>query len=333
METRKVQVTGGASFIVSLPKSWARGQHLQKNDQVGVIPRQDGTLLITTKISGEQAQRTREFDVSSIDDTTCLFRMLLGAYIRGYNVFVVTSDKRIPPSVRETLRAFIRDAIGLEIIEETSTSLTIKDLLDPAEMPFDKAIKRITSLVINMHKDALFALSYGDEEMSRDVIARDTDVDRLHWLISRQYNVVSRDVLLADTLGFDTEHGANYSLISRTIERIGDHAVTIASNNLALVDDDLEPTAIDTITTAGNVALDMFSESIEAFFNKDIAAANKNIESVGRLKDMCEDIEAIALEKQGAVAVSIGYIGESIRRVGEYAADLGEYVINYLIEE
>jgi phosphate uptake regulator len=332
METRKVQVTGGASFIVSLPKSWARGQHLQKNDQVGVIPRQDGTLLITTKISGEQAQRTREFDVSSIDDTTCLFRMLLGAYIRGYNVFVVTSDKRIPPSVRETLRAFIRDAIGLEIIEETSTSLTIKDLLDPAEMPFDKAIKRITSLVINMHKDALFALSYGDEEMSRDVIARDTDVDRLHWLISRQYNVVSRDVLLADTLGFDTEHGANYSLISRTIERIGDHAVTIASNNLALVDD-LEPTAIDTITTAGNVALDMFSESIEAFFNKDIAAANKNIESVGRLKDMCEDIEAIALEKQGAVAVSIGYIGESIRRVGEYAADLGEYVINYLIEE
>ncbi|HDS59902.1 MAG TPA: phosphate uptake regulator PhoU [Thermoplasmatales archaeon] len=333
MEIRKIQVTGGASFIVSLPKDWARAHGVKKNDRVGIIDRQDGTLLLTTKTSGEQIQRTKDIDITKIEDTTCLFRMLLGAYIRGYNVFHVTSDRRISPAVRETLRRFIHAAIGLEIIEETSTSLTVKDLLDPGEMPFDKAIRRITSLVSNMHKDALFALAYGDQAMSQDVITRDDEVDRLHWLISRQYNILSRNVFLAESMKFSAQQGANYSLISRTIERIGDHAVTIATNNLNLIGHKLETPIMDTITKAGNFSLDMFTDSVEAFFNRDILGANKNIDTVRELKDMCEEIEGFALQQTGAVAVSLGYIGESIRRVGEYSADLAEYVINYLIDE
>ena len=205
MDIRKIQVTGGASFIVSLPKEWARKNNISKNDKVGIMPRNDGSLLITTKIQGEQTLKTKEFDISKIDDTQHLFRMLLGAYIVGYNIFKIISDKRISPSIRESIRNFIRAAIGLEIIEETTNSLTLKDLLDPTEMPFDQAIKRITSLVKNMHKDALFALASNDEAISKDVIARDIDVDRLHWLISRQYNVVSKDILLADNMGFNPE--------------------------------------------------------------------------------------------------------------------------------
>ena len=54
MEIRKIQVTGGASFIVSLPKEWARSTNLQKNDKIGILIRSDNSLLLTTKIKGEQ---------------------------------------------------------------------------------------------------------------------------------------------------------------------------------------------------------------------------------------------------------------------------------------
>ena len=37
MELRKVQVSGGSSFIISLPKEWAIKNGIKKNDKVGVI--------------------------------------------------------------------------------------------------------------------------------------------------------------------------------------------------------------------------------------------------------------------------------------------------------
>ena len=51
MEIRRVQMTGGASFVVTLPKDWAEGQKIKKNDPVGLIVQPDGTLLGTKKIT------------------------------------------------------------------------------------------------------------------------------------------------------------------------------------------------------------------------------------------------------------------------------------------
>lgn len=331
MEIRKIQMTGGASFIVSLPKEWAKSQGIKKNDTVGIVARNDGSLLLIPKIQSEQAQREKVFDVSSIKKPVYLFRMLVGAYIEGYNVIVVTSRKRMPPQLRGTVRKFVRGMIGLEIIEEASHSITIKDLLNPAEMPFDKAIKRISSIVSNMHKDALFALQNGDEALSKDVIARDDEVDRLHWLISRQYNALSKNTMLAEPLGLSSGKIANYSLISRIVERIGDHAVAISKNNLRLAGEGLEKTIMDMMVSAGTTSITIFTTSMEAFFDEDIEAANSNIERTASLVAACEEIGNIALQHTGEKALYIGYIGESIRRVGEYSADLAEYVINYLV--
>lgn len=333
MEIRKIQVTGGASFIVSLPKNWAKEYNISKNDKVGIVVRTDGSLLITPKITGEHIEKTKEFDVTEIEKASPLFRMLLGAYIGGYNTITVKSKNRISPSVRETVRKFIRAAIGLEIIEETSTSLTIKDLLNPGEMPFDKAISRITSLVKNMHEDAILALNNSDKDLAEDVITRDNEVDRLNWLISRQYNIVSRNVLLAEKIGVDTGKIANYSLISRIIERIGDHAVRIAENSLTLVDEKVDEEIIKSIVSASKIALETFTKSIDTWVKRDIQTANENIESIPKLLSKCEKIINRELDVKGASSLEISYIAESIRRTGEYAGDISELVINQLISE
>ena len=34
MEIRKVQITGGSSFVITLPKDWAQAQKIRKNDRV-----------------------------------------------------------------------------------------------------------------------------------------------------------------------------------------------------------------------------------------------------------------------------------------------------------
>ena len=50
MEIRRVQVTGGSSYIITLPKGWVKKSNIQKNDSIGLISQPDGTLLITPKM-------------------------------------------------------------------------------------------------------------------------------------------------------------------------------------------------------------------------------------------------------------------------------------------
>ena len=66
-------------------------------------------------------------------------------------------------------------------------------------------------------------LKEGDEKLAHDVITRDGEVDRLNWLVARQYNLLLRDIRLAETMNTTRERATNYLLIARIIERIGDH--------------------------------------------------------------------------------------------------------------
>jgi phosphate uptake regulator len=51
MEIRKIQRTGGSTFIVSLPKQWADRVGVTNGMNVGITIRPDGTLLITPNTS------------------------------------------------------------------------------------------------------------------------------------------------------------------------------------------------------------------------------------------------------------------------------------------
>ncbi|MCD6331552.1 MAG: phosphate uptake regulator PhoU [Thermoplasmata archaeon] len=333
MEIRKVQVTGGSSYAVSLPKTWVKKLNIKKNDPLGLIIQPDGSLLITKKVNEEQEERIIEIDADSVDTPTYLFRCLIGAYIAGYTIIKIRSKDAIHPFVRTVTRKFTQVTIGQEVVEETNNSITIKDLLNPVEMPFEKSIRRMHLIVKNMHKNAIKILKNRDKTIAEDIFSRDDDVDRLHWLIARQHNMVSRDVNLARKMGITTEKVVNYFLISKIIERIGDHAVRIAKNILNFVDEKIDEKIIDAIESASDLALKIFDKSIDSFVERDIELANKNIDSLTKLASLCEKINTLALRQKGAVAISIGYIAESIRRTGEYATDISECAINHLITE
>ena len=331
MEIRRVQMTGGSSYVVTLPKDWIKSLKVKKNDPLGLLMQSDGTLLVTTKMTQDKTHRIKEFEVNDTTNQTYLLRRLIGAYISGYTSIKIKSSKRMPPPMRVIIRKFTQTTIGQEIVEETDTTITLKDLLNPTEMPFDKTIRRMHIIVKSMHEDAMRALGENDRKLAEDVISRDNDVDRLHWLVARQHNIILRNVSLAEKMDTTLEISSICFLISRIIERIGDHVVRIAQNILSLVDDKLNKEIVERIHSASELSLDIFNKSIGAFFRRDIKASNENIDSVSRLESLCEEINTLALQQIGVTAISVGYIVESIRRVGEYAEDISEIVINHLV--
>jgi phosphate uptake regulator len=332
MEIRRVQMTGGASFVVTLPKDWAEGQKIKKNDPVGLIVQPDGTLLVTKKITEEPVQRIKEIDCSTITDPAFLFRMLIGAYITGFNVIRLTTKQRFSPFVRAGVRDFTQMTIGQEVVEETDTVISIKDLLNPAEMPFDNTIKRMFVIVKNMHEDAIIALETHNKELAQDVIIRDMDADRLNWLIARQTNMILQNASLSRKMGIPPIMAMYYYMLSRIIERVGDHAVRIAEHTIPIVSTEIDKKILIAIKKSSVMSLEIFDRSIVSFFNTDMKDAHRNIESINALENICGDINNMVLKQDTMVAINIGYIVESIRRAAEYAGDISETVINLLVE-
>jgi len=333
MEVRKVQLTGGSSYVMTLPKEWIKSSNIKKNDPLGIKLQSDGTLLITPKMTTETIYKIKKINCDKIEKISYLYRRLIASYIAGFNTIHVFSDKRITPEVRSTVRVFSQTAIGQEIVEETDKYIIIKDLLNPVEMPFNKTIKRMHIIVKGMYEDSILAIKQYDKDSINEIISRDHEVDRLNWLIARQFNSIMQNINLAEKMDTTIEQSSTFFLIGRIIERIGDHAVKITDNiqNLDDIKENLQ--IIEKIESASSKASEIFSNSISAFFKKDIKSSNENIEMVETLHKLCEEIDKLALKQKGIIAISIGNIAESIRRIGEYSQDISETVINFLINE
>ena len=332
MEIRRVQITGGASFVVTLPKDWAESQKIRKNDPVGLTVQPDGTLLITKSVTEEPLQRIKEIDSSKTADPAFLFRMLIGTYITGHTVIRISTQQRFPPFVRTVVRDFTQMTIGQEVVEETDKVIVIKDLLNPSEMPFDNTIKRMFVIVKNMHKDAVTALETHNKTLALDVINRDMDADRLNWLIARQTNMIMQNASLSRKMGISPNLAMHYYMLSRIIERVGDHAVRIAEHTLPIIDVDFDKKFMNAIKKSSAMSLEIFERSIVSFFDADMKEAHRNIESITALESLCGDINTMVLKQDSLIALNIAYISESIRRAGEYAGDISETVINLLVE-
>jgi hypothetical protein len=70
---------------------------------------------------------------------------------------------------------------------------------------------------------------------------------------------------------------------------------------------------------------------MDAWRNKDIKQANRNIERVAELILKCEEISLNPNDEDVATFIGISSILESIRRISEYSGDICEIIINTLV--
>ncbi|MEM2979355.1 MAG: phosphate uptake regulator PhoU, partial [Methanomassiliicoccales archaeon] len=223
MNIRKIQKTGKSTMIVSLPSSWISEHRLKPGDPVTVQVMNDGTLRISPIHSDEDELIKKTIQVEK-EDEEHLIRKLIAAYIAGSNVIEIRSKDRLDLNLKRTVKEFSQMVIGPEVIEETSNSIVLHDLSDPMELPQQKCIRRMHLLAKSMHADAIKSLKDGDYDLAMDVIERDREIDRLYWMVVKQYNLILRDRYLADKMGIDVFDGMDYVVTARGIERIGDHA-------------------------------------------------------------------------------------------------------------
>src|SRR5438046_10003913 len=189
MEGRKLQLTGGSTYVVALPKRWVTDAGLKAGDTGFLEPQVDGAVQIRARPMERPLARRRVFEEKGAERRDHLLRKLIGAYIAGFGYIEIRFKPEAGPFVRRVARDFSRMVIGPEVIEETRNSVVIQDLSDTAELSPEKCLRRMHLTVRAMHEDALAALRSRDDTLARAVAQRAQDVDRLYWTVAKQYNL------------------------------------------------------------------------------------------------------------------------------------------------
>lgn len=231
-EVRKVQLTGGATLIVSLPKEWAKRISLSPGDEVLVVPQPDNTLVLIPRKIGRRAALSVELNVSERTSLEELEKIFMAVYIAGAEVI---SLKFAPSATqyRKYLKDFVRRrVIDMEITEEASDRLVIQAMVAATELAVNDVVVKMLKLADNMLVDLIKGLESDNIELLRDVTERDDEVDRLYWLMERQLKraAMSRYIMLELKVD-DPRDLVEYTIIAKSIERIADHICKISYIN------------------------------------------------------------------------------------------------------
>jgi phosphate uptake regulator len=237
-ELRKIQVTGGSTYIISLPKSWIDKMGLKRSSVVSITQRDDMSLCIQPK-GIESPERVKKviIVIQQGDKPESVVRRLVSSYINGYNIIQIRStEKRIDLESRFAIKDFVRKKlVGTEILSDLPNELTLQILLSYSELSVKDALRRMSIIAASMHRDAVQTLSTDNPRIAKEVVNMDDEVDRFSFYVIRLLNVSAMDAHVLKESGIKTlRQCLSYSLITKSVERMADHATNIAQNRLAL---------------------------------------------------------------------------------------------------
>ncbi len=323
METRRVQITGGATFMITLPKGWAEEQKLHAGAIVELHSHTPDLLILRPQ---RDSQLTR--GVLTLDSKTgdALMRSFISMYVAGFDIIEVRGE-RITPDQRQTIRKVTQALIGPEIMEESRDSIVVHNLLNLAELSAPKTLDRIFLMVHEMFADAVRALADHDAELAHDIAARDEDVDRLYLMLYRQFRIVLRNLLAEEALGVSRVKLFDTHTVARQLERVADHAVKIAHVTTALK---TKPPAkvADALRKGGEQVATLIAEAVNAFRTPDPDLASRVIDNALGVEERLMKAVKFLWDLDPQEAQQIGIAFDSIGRVRDYSINIAETALN-----
>ena len=322
METRKVQVTGGSTYTVSLPKTWANDNDVSAGTTVEFYP-EDSELLLTPQSETERQEGT--LDISSIEGER-LTRAVMTMYVSGFDIIRLEAG-RITTDQRRAIRSATQGLVGVEVLEETTDSVVIQDLLDSSELSIVNAVTRMRLIAQSMLEDAVTALIENDDDIARDVIERDDDVDRLWLVVSRIFRATLRTPKAAEELGLPREECFDYHSSARQLERIGDHATKIAHLTLS-IEDPLPDDVVEAVNELHGDAVEVIDTAMDALFADDseeaTRLANEARTGVRAIDERVRAIDELLRDLDPTRAQLLGLVVDSVLRSADYGGNVAE---------
>ena len=234
--TRRLQKIG-SSILVSLPKEWIDANNLNKSHQVEIETNQNN-LSIRTQLS---KRPSKEVEISyPLSEGEGIVPTITGAYLLGFDIIRIVGKSSISIIDRESVRGSMRKLVGLEIIDEDATNISVQFLLDETSINPQNILKRMSSIALGMFNDVILALKSGDKTNLETIANRDSEINRQYFLLVRLIRSTIMDTRLAGIFNLENIDILDYRIAANTLEIAGDTVVELSKSliksNLSKVD-------------------------------------------------------------------------------------------------
>jgi phosphate uptake regulator len=323
MEIRRVQITGGATFMITLPKEWGEANKLESGSKMAVYPREDGVLLI--KPLGETTLRKGELTLGT-KSGAALRRELITLYIAGLDMIEIQGRRSSEQYriIKETCQRFI----AADIIDESADAVLLKALRD--EVSLSEWLQRVYRISRSMFSDALDALITMNKDLAKDIIYRDEEVDRFFLRLSRQLRIALIDPLAEETASVTRLEVFNCHSAARQLERIADHAVKIATVVESLPKK-LSKTTSDGLVDLGKIALSAMDNAVLALQEKQAKRAHEVLDSNEHSSEKFLKSGKLLRDADPTTAQLLSIVLDSIGRVKDYGTNIAETALNAIV--
>jgi phosphate uptake regulator len=326
METRKVQLTGGSTYTISLPKRWANEHHIEAGRQLYLHPNGDASLIVRVAPPEENETTTAHVAVDSYTEDN-LRRTVQALYTVGLDEFTLTASDEFSTAKRRVSTRAATNLVGLEVLEETERRIVFRNLLNTDGESIRQSVLQLEYVTIWMHRNAVMALTDGDADRAERVIERDDEADRLFGLVNRRFQRALISMQEVEQLGFDRPTLFDYYTTARQLERVADHAEKIATISLRLED----PSAVDDIdelVSLANQSREIVVDAASVLLGSGtVEQAYTAFTARDELLKAIDSIDRTLHDNLASDAYLFGLVLDSVRRTAGYGGNIAEAMI------
>jgi len=319
LELRKLQRTPDGTYLVTIPKAWAKRVGLDVGSVVSYEERQDGRLLLSPKIDEERAPLEVVLEAS-----TFVRREIIERYLLGYDIIRVQTKESFSPEIREEVRRTTKRLVGLEVLEEDSKKIVLQCLVEPSLLNPERILRRLEMLSMPMQLDSVQAFVSSNGELAKGVVERDEEVDRWYFLLVRLVRAAISDTYLLEKIKVSSVDCLDFRLLASYIENFADYAVTIAENTQDGAIPKEEQVLLEKIGASVNA---MYRDAVGSVLSRDLKLAS----SVGpRFKDTKKQLSQAEARVAGSARPLVNHLVAvtiALNRMCEISVDISDLTI------
>ncbi len=320
MELRKLQRTPDGTYLVTIPKAWAKRVGLGAGSIVAYEERQDGRLLLSPKIDEERAPLEVVLDASPL-----LRREIIERYLLGYDIIRVQSKEPLSPELRDETRKTAKRLVGLEVLEEDSRKIVLQCLVEPSLLVPERILRRLEMLSMPMELDATHAFTTSNTELAKGVVERDEEVDRWYFLLVRLVRAAIADTYLLEKIKASSVDCLDFRLLASYIETFADYAVTVAENTQEKIPVPRDQQVL--LEKIGASVNSMYKDAVGAVLSRDMKLVSSTEARFQESKKLLSQAEAGISRVPRPLVNHIVAVLIALNRMCEVSVDISDLTI------